>query len=244
MEKRKKGFTLIELLVVIAIIAILAAILFPVFAKARDKARQAACLSNMKQLGLGLMQYVQDYDETFVMVRYYNTGTIPMLIPGYGYISPLAPYIKSVDVCYCPATKIGICMAGHVPGNALASLWCGNETSPGTWACGRGQSGPYSNAAKMAEVKAPASVVALHESAYTPYVPPQINNAFYAGYFGGANIQYKPTHSDGMNIAFADGHAKWYSMIGHPGWSSPDGWSVFDYNWPAKQISFDRSYQP
>ena len=63
--QNKKGFTLIELLVVIAIIAILAAILFPVFAQAREKARQTSCLSNMKQLSLGLNMYVQDYDETW-----------------------------------------------------------------------------------------------------------------------------------------------------------------------------------
>ncbi|MFO8079163.1 MAG: prepilin-type N-terminal cleavage/methylation domain-containing protein [Armatimonadota bacterium] len=63
--KQRAGFTLIELLVVIAIIAILAAILFPVFARAREKARQSSCLSNVKQLNLGVMMYVQDYDETF-----------------------------------------------------------------------------------------------------------------------------------------------------------------------------------
>ena len=66
----RRGFTLIELLVVIAIIAILAAILFPVFAQAREKARMTACLSNMKQIGTSLMMYVQDYDETFPYIRF------------------------------------------------------------------------------------------------------------------------------------------------------------------------------
>jgi len=70
----RKGFTLIELLVVIAIIAILAAILFPVFARAREKARQTSCLSNVKELGLGLMMYVQDYDECFPYGRHTDTS--------------------------------------------------------------------------------------------------------------------------------------------------------------------------
>ena len=73
---RKRGFTLIELLVVIAIIAILAAILFPVFARAREKARQSSCLSNVKQIGLGMMMYVQDYDERFPTLYYTPPGGI------------------------------------------------------------------------------------------------------------------------------------------------------------------------
>src|SRR5213593_4773688 len=71
---RRAGFTLIELLVVVAIIAILAAILFPVFAQARDKARQTSCTSNMKQLGTAMMMYVQDYDESYPAVWYADTG--------------------------------------------------------------------------------------------------------------------------------------------------------------------------
>src|SRR5256885_15549422 len=76
---KKRGFTLIELLVVIAIIAILAAILFPVFAQAREKARQAACMSNLRQIGLAFAQYVQDYDE-----RMPDRRDLKLSLPGGG----------------------------------------------------------------------------------------------------------------------------------------------------------------
>ena len=94
----KKAFTLIELLVVIAIIAILAAILFPVFAQARDKARSSSCLSNEKQIGLGLMMYTQDYDETYPTAYMYknNTATTNGGSTG-GYVhysAMIQPYIK------------------------------------------------------------------------------------------------------------------------------------------------------
>ena len=90
--KRRRGFTLIELLVVIAIIAILAAILFPVFAKAREKARQASCLSNEKQLGLAMMQYTQDNDELTPSSNFW----------GYGWAERINPYSKSAGVFRCP----------------------------------------------------------------------------------------------------------------------------------------------
>ena len=97
-ESKVKGFTLIELLVVIAIIAILAAILFPVFAKVREKARQTSCLSNEKQLGLGFSQYIEDYDESYPPAKdavNWNPGT-----PGWA--SRLYPYVKSSGVFTCP----------------------------------------------------------------------------------------------------------------------------------------------
>ena len=91
----RRGFTLIELLVVIAIIAILAAILFPVFARAREKARQASCLSNLKQLGLGLMMYAQDYDERL-------PGTYTMVPPGpwplVFWPQIILPYVKNTQI--------------------------------------------------------------------------------------------------------------------------------------------------
>ena len=93
-DRRHEGFTLIELLVVIAIIAILAAILFPVFAKAREKARQISCVSNLRQIGIGILQYVQDNDEN------YPTGSQGSL--GQGWAGPVYPYLKSTAVFKCP----------------------------------------------------------------------------------------------------------------------------------------------
>ncbi|MDR3706733.1 MAG: DUF1559 domain-containing protein [Capsulimonadaceae bacterium] len=93
------GFTLIELLVAIAIIAILAAILFPVFATAREKARQSSCASNMKQIGLATIQYVQDYDECYFMGAYTGAGGYN----GVGWAGALYPYVKSTAVYSCPS---------------------------------------------------------------------------------------------------------------------------------------------
>jgi len=101
MKSINRGFTLIELLVVIAIIAILAAILFPVFAKVREKARQTSCASNLKQLALGVTQYVQDYDERFP-TGWMNQST--HVVDGKIQYWPYAifPYVKSAGVYKCP----------------------------------------------------------------------------------------------------------------------------------------------
>jgi prepilin-type N-terminal cleavage/methylation domain-containing protein/prepilin-type processing-associated H-X9-DG protein len=93
-----KGFTLIELLVVVAVISILAAILFPVFARARENARRASCLSNLKQIGLGYMMYTQDYDEHFPA-----NFSVPGGKPYLSYAAAVAPYIKNKQVWVCPS---------------------------------------------------------------------------------------------------------------------------------------------
>ncbi len=118
-ESRRAGFTLIELLVVIAIIAILAAILFPVFAKAREKARQTACSSDLKQIGLGIMQYTQDNDEIFPAT---NVPTNVLC-----WAQDIYPYVKSSDVLKCPDNPDG---AKFDPVNHWNS---GSGTANTTW---------------------------------------------------------------------------------------------------------------
>src|SRR5881409_6940 len=97
---RRRAFTLIELLVVIAIIAILAAILFPVFAQAREKARQTACLSNMKQIGIGLIMYASDYDSQYPPSQLGTNGA-PNLV---SWPQIMQPYIKNEQVFVCPSS--------------------------------------------------------------------------------------------------------------------------------------------
>jgi prepilin-type N-terminal cleavage/methylation domain-containing protein/prepilin-type processing-associated H-X9-DG protein len=187
---RKRAFTLIELLVVIAIIAILAAILFPVFAQARDKARQASCLSNAKQLGLALQMYVQDYDETFFAQA--SWGEIAELGAGSwgpSYLSyirwPTAhlPYIKSQQVFQCPSDKDR--QRGYYPAPGID--WGGTVPFPMSY-------GPnlhlfamdYSNPAKavsLASITRPAEFIALAEAV----VPFACCEDWNTEYFRGAN---------------------------------------------------------
>jgi prepilin-type N-terminal cleavage/methylation domain-containing protein/prepilin-type processing-associated H-X9-DG protein len=115
-RQSRRGFTLIELLVVIAIIAILASILFPVFARARENARRSSCLSNMKQQGLGVMQYTQDYDEKYPQAYYYPDNSSSS--GGYAHWSGLIqPYVKSNQLFVCPSDKNGGLAPTNFTGN-------------------------------------------------------------------------------------------------------------------------------
>lgn len=118
MFTKKEGFTLIELLVVIAIIALLAAILFPVFARARENARRTACQSNLKQIGLGIMQYTQDYDER--LPTDWNFGAAD---EASNWMARINPYVKSTQLFVCPSNsfKTSIPSSGLWPGAQTGS---------------------------------------------------------------------------------------------------------------------------
>jgi prepilin-type N-terminal cleavage/methylation domain-containing protein/prepilin-type processing-associated H-X9-DG protein len=200
MRSRKPGFTLIELLVVIAIIAILAAILFPVFAQARDKARQASCLSNQKQIGLGFLMYAQDYDGTWPCQA--GDGVLVRAAGGNGinYHDLILPYSKNEQIWLCPS---------NIPNGSIA-------VKPP--AMGYHMNGNLITAAGLSEgaMAAPASLIALRESGngrvfVNCYLRPYRGNCDDVINYenNNPNLNFMP-HAKGYNLLFADGHAKWY----------------------------------
>jgi prepilin-type N-terminal cleavage/methylation domain-containing protein/prepilin-type processing-associated H-X9-DG protein len=197
----RKGFTLIELLVVIAIIAILAAILFPVFAKAREKARQTSCLNNVKQLATAWVAYAQDYDERTVPYRY----------PDY-WPQKLDPYVKNTQILVCPSSGSTSWSANYGINYVHGALY--------TW--------------PLSQFTYPAEHFIILDN---------WNQLAYCQACYSTTIVYTPgmnplRHNDGVNVAFADGHAKWMKpdgIIGNNAATTPvpncQGFLAWHY-WP------------
>lgn len=201
-SRNNVGFTLIELLVVIAIIAILAAILFPVFARAREKANQSSCLSNMKQYALAWHMYAQDYDETFGGCRH-DINENGVRVDYMMWWEVLDPYVASDALRVCPGDKTqdpgygGNWRGwGYVIGHATRGL----RASPPAY-------DPIYDGLPMAEIAHPAQLVMMGDSydstasprMYRYYLYREAND--YPERFG--------RHNMGNNFAFCDGHAKW-----------------------------------
>jgi prepilin-type N-terminal cleavage/methylation domain-containing protein/prepilin-type processing-associated H-X9-DG protein len=157
-RKERRGFTLIELLVVIAIIALLAAILFPVFARARENARRASCQSNMKQLGLALIQYTQDYDECFPAG--FDNSPSGSTITGIGWGRDIYPYAKSAQVYICPDDNRNTVLDLMGTANLVSYGINGNLANP---KCDWLSSATWN--ARLSHLNAPAKTVMLFEAA-------------------------------------------------------------------------------
>jgi len=204
------GFTLIELLVVIAIIAILAAILFPVFAQAREKARQTSCLSNVKQIGTALTMYVQDFDEALPMTYSQDTFENGQRVSR-DWCVDLAPYIKVGNPVSDAKVISGVLRKDLYTANQPFYQCPSKAESRDTRGFRRGYG--YNNwlakfppnaPVTLADFKAPAEHLAFTEvfgevDRVVPFKTP-----------GDARFRPEARHSEGLNITFADGHAKWF----------------------------------
>lgn len=220
----RKGFTLIELLVVIAIIAILAAILFPVFISVRAKAKQARCMNNMNQIGLAVLQYVQDHNGMFPTVDISNPMWNVNNSRQYGVFYVIAPYLKNVRVLLCPNHK-GTSRINYVVNGSRTVSNSGYDT---VWGYINETGTVYSYAAKEGVIRTPTRVIAVFEEWRDQWCG-DVNSGWYHEFFK------NPLHNGGMNFAFCDGHARWYETKGYP---------LGRATWPEKGISFDRAYMP
>ena len=183
--RKRKAFTLIELLVVIAIIAILAAILFPVFARAREKAKTASCLSNLKELGLGMLMYTQDYDQIIpAWYRYSPPGVSNYIC----WTAVIYPYVKNKQIFCCPSDDAGQGPKFDPEAPMNGQSWMNSWSSYGI--------NDYCQGMQISEIVSPAQMPMIGEN-YSAY---------------GISSSWKPTitHLGGSNVVFVDGHAKWY----------------------------------
>ena len=248
----KKGFTLIELLVVIAIIAILAAILFPVFAQAREKARQTSCLSNLKQMGTSLQLYVDDFDETLPCVyfthstidtgdRTNDTGTyagypchkfkifnLENSTDGYEYTwaDALFPYVKNVSMYVCPSGIKNVC--GYSYNSLLA-----NPSSVGNVWSANWNPVSMSQLQNTSDLVFVADVIQRTSDKATSGMGSPYTLLFHDKDYNtwkNWGVTDPIRHNGGCNFAMADGHAKYFKMDQGP-LSVSCAWDSFTKWW-------------
>jgi prepilin-type N-terminal cleavage/methylation domain-containing protein/prepilin-type processing-associated H-X9-DG protein len=219
-NRRHAGFTLIELLVVIAIIALLAAILFPVFGRARDNARRSSCQSNLKQIGIGVMQYTQDYDERFP-ISVVSMQPTPPTGEVAGWVDGIMPYIKSTQLFQCPGE---IFETGKVAAAAgYSDYWINknvaedSETVPSatnpTVSILIGDGGSNNNASPNVNTTARYRASGCNVRGSNDDLDktkPACAGPGLASNLGGGGLR----HLEGANYSFVDGHVKWVKNAG------------------------------
>jgi prepilin-type N-terminal cleavage/methylation domain-containing protein/prepilin-type processing-associated H-X9-DG protein len=221
---RQRGFTLIELLVVIAIIAILAAILFPVFARAREKARQASCESNLKQQGLALNMYTSDYDERLPTITTPCAGTnadgsAKTAESSISVCARINPYIKNWQIWNCPSAGSFGCDNGSIPHhNVNTDITAGRL--PGNFQLTYGYvEDMLIWGRKEAQYQYPAETVAAGDSsglinwmrlACSTVQVCSITGGGQCGNFQTVMNDSYTRHNGGSNVLFLDGHVKWF----------------------------------
>jgi len=227
--KKQTGFTLIELLVVVAIISLLAAILFPVFSRARENARRASCGSNLKQIGLAMMQYSQDYDEKMLAtaLEYYHIRPDGVASTTVLWPDLVQPYIKSMQVFNCPSSKRAYTGGG---GGNLPYGYNYSTPSTCTSNCGVALGGAiFTSGASLAAIEDPSETIAIVDADY--YVVKLDHNNFTHEQavsaseckYSGSPYNYagcvQARHLDTINSLFVDGHVKamqWSTILNGP----------------------------
>ena len=234
MERRNSGhgFTLIELLVVIAIIAILAAILFPVFAQAREKARAITCVSNMKELGLALLMYQQDYDDHFcpplcwIPVGNFDPVNSPMT-----WDRLIQPYMKNVGILACPSdiyspevnTYLGTVKRSYTMPGTFGWCWfCGNGGIENNYGCWNNGTFGCEFSVPTAAAQYPGITVMLYERDNCNWA----NGWWNWCSVGDGTNELALRHNHASNLVYADGHVK-PVVGGQPGnWASSGTYPV------------------
>lgn len=208
-EQRQSGFTLIELLVVIAIIALLAAILFPVFARARENARKSSCANNLKQIGIGIAQYTQDFDESFPI----QTSNSAAPAQGATFVTLLQPYVKNSQIFICPSASRKVATSSM--SDSTDYLW--QAPKPPWNASSQGSYGVNNNV-----VLSVGPAFTLSDIAHPTITALAFDCAWYSGSnVLDGNVQGAQRHFDGINYVFLDTHVKWQKVKGTNG-ASPN----------------------
>ena len=199
---RQRGFTLIELLVVIAIIAILASILFPVFSRAREKARQTSCLSNVKQLDLGCQMYAQDYDEMIPSNVYDANASGTQDAGDYTWRTGILPYVRNAQIFQCPSKRMANAFSGGMDFDPTGvNNNSGYAINVAHWDTSAPPTPPYNQA--LGSVEDASACILIMEGAGTESRGPESNTRGWA-----PTDEPATRHNGGANYGFVDGHAK------------------------------------